>query len=154
MTPIPALTLHQPWASLVMAGVKRVENRSWAPVQLRGPDPRPMWVIIHAGLRLDKDRVMELGLAHPRLQPLLAGQFLDRGQVLGVACISRAVPVDQVIDLFATGPWCWMLDRVLQLPEPIPARGRQGLWRPDPEVGEAIAELLRASGEIADVEGA
>ncbi len=146
MTPIPALTLHQPWATLVAQGHKRVENRTWAPVQLRGPDPRPMWVIIHAGLRLDDDAVLELGHAYPRLQPLLGGRH-HRGFALGVARVSRALPVDQVIDAFAIGPWCWMIDRVLQLPEPIPAIGRQGLWRPEPVLADAVAELLREAGE-------
>ena len=31
----PCLTLHQPWASLLVYGIKRVEGRSW-PAPLRG----------------------------------------------------------------------------------------------------------------------
>ena len=28
---LPAITLHQPWASLVAHGIKNVETRSWPP---------------------------------------------------------------------------------------------------------------------------
>lgn len=127
MTPIPALTLHQPWATLVMAGAKRVENRTWAPVQLTAPVPTPLWVAIHAGVRVDRDALLEVGHAHPALQPLLSGQ-LPRGVILGIVRVERASWLADVRDPWATGPRCWMIDRVLRLEEPIPARGRQGLW--------------------------
>lgn len=42
------LTLHQPWASLMAAGLKRVETRSW-PLHYRGP------LLIHAGKKWDAD---------------------------------------------------------------------------------------------------
>ena len=45
-----AITLHQPWASLVAAGVKTVETRSWR-TSYRGP------LAIHAGLR--RPRLLE-----------------------------------------------------------------------------------------------
>lgn len=38
-----ALTIKQPWASAIMAGLKRVENRTWR-TDYRGP------LAIHAGL--------------------------------------------------------------------------------------------------------
>lgn len=39
-----ALTVHQPWASLIAAGVKRIETRSWS-TKHRGP------LAIHAAVR-------------------------------------------------------------------------------------------------------
>lgn len=39
-----ALTLHQPWASLIALGVKTIETRSWS-TKYRGP------LAIHAGLK-------------------------------------------------------------------------------------------------------
>lgn len=32
--PLPALTMHQPWATLIIAGIKPVENRGWPPSTL------------------------------------------------------------------------------------------------------------------------
>lgn len=41
-----ALTVKQPWASAIMAGLKRVENRTWR-TDYRGP------LAIHAGSSID-----------------------------------------------------------------------------------------------------
>ncbi|KAK6122729.1 hypothetical protein DH2020_043527 [Rehmannia glutinosa] len=35
----PCLTMHQPWASLLVYGIKRIEGRSW-PAPIRGPRTR------------------------------------------------------------------------------------------------------------------
>lgn len=35
---------------------------------------------------------------------------------------------DLTTNPWAVGPWCWCIDDVRLLPEPIPARGMQGLW--------------------------
>jgi hypothetical protein len=40
------LSIRQPWASLIVAGVKDVENRTW-PMRYRGR------VLIHSSLRAD-----------------------------------------------------------------------------------------------------
>lgn len=49
MTGIPAITLHQPWASLVALGVKQIETRSWpAPKSLIGQR-----LLIHASATCD-----------------------------------------------------------------------------------------------------
>ncbi|MCY4560236.1 MAG: ASCH domain-containing protein [Chloroflexi bacterium] len=43
-----AITLHQPWASLIALGLKTVETRSWpAPARLVGQT-----VAVHAGKRV------------------------------------------------------------------------------------------------------
>lgn len=46
-----ALTVHQPWADLIIAGVKDTENRTWPPpstVEL------PLRIGVHAGKQFDK----------------------------------------------------------------------------------------------------
>ena len=48
-----ALSLWQPWASLIAAGVKKVETRHW-PTAYRGP------IAIHAAKRLESDCGEEL----------------------------------------------------------------------------------------------
>ena len=46
--PMYAITLHQPWASLIALGLKTVETRSWpAPARLVGQR-----IAVHAGKRL------------------------------------------------------------------------------------------------------
>lgn len=43
-----AISIRQPWASLIVAGVKDIENRSW-PTTFRGR------ILIHAAQKIDTD---------------------------------------------------------------------------------------------------
>jgi hypothetical protein len=51
---VKALTLHQPWASLVAAGVKMIETRSWS-TRYRGP------LAIHAGAKRPRAEWFDIG---------------------------------------------------------------------------------------------
>lgn len=46
-----AITIIQPWATLIAIGAKRFETRSWATTH-RGP------IAIHAGKKIDRDAYM------------------------------------------------------------------------------------------------
>lgn len=111
-TPIRVLTVRQPWASLIISGVKDVENRSW-PTSHRG------LLAIHAATRPDP-----AGMADHRD---LAGAELDYGMVLGtvevVDCVRRARSVWAM-----PGQWHWLLANPRPLAQPFHAKGRLGLW--------------------------
>ena len=47
-------------------------------------------------------------------------------------------------DPWAVGPWCWHVDEVLALEEPIPCRGAQGLWYVPEEHVVVFRELYRS----------
>lgn len=52
-------------------------------------------------------------------------------------------PADLRDDPWAFGPWCWVVDRVELLPEPVPCRGMQGLWPVDDgAIARALWELV------------
>lgn len=123
-----ALTVHQPWASLIASGEKWVENRTWA-TSHRG------LLAIHAGkgsAYLPKDS--------PRAYPL--GAMVAVAKL--VACVPvkwfEARPLEQIIpgtnitvgDVaaheYTEGPWCWILSRAVAIDPPIPCRGAQRLW--------------------------
>lgn len=56
-----ALTLKQPWATLVAEGIKQIEFRSWK-TNYRGK------ILIHAGVGVDKEAMIqfkELNLSYP-----------------------------------------------------------------------------------------
>jgi len=145
--PLQALTLWQPWASAIMAGAKRVENRPWAPRQLLDRAPQPLWVALHASPRLQVEPWTSWeDLAH--LWPTCPGPagpwptgFLglvrfDRAQALEAAPELEADP-------WASGPLCWTVGRVLELPAPIPAKGHQRLWTVPAELVPTFRELYR-----------
>ena len=107
---IKALTIHQPFASLIVAGIKDVENRS-RPTKYRG------LLAIHAGLAADDDAMT----AH--------GHLIDdypRGVILGTVRV-----IDCVRDSkseWADRSWHWQLADPQPFETPIPAKGKLGLW--------------------------
>lgn len=128
-----ALTLTQPWATLVALGVKTIETRSW-PTNYRGA------LAIHAAKGMD-------GLARsmaqstrflPRPTRLPLGAIVAKCQLVDVVptcgretCggISEA---DEALGNYAPGRFAWVLSGVVALEEPVPARGALGLWEWEP----------------------
>lgn len=109
-----ALTVKQPWASLIASGVKRIENRTWKPPKTLAPGER---FAIHAGSGWDKR-----GEAHTAAR---RGE-LPQGRVVCTAIIDRVVT--DSTDPFWIGPYGWVL-RDIEPAESPPARGGLGLWR-------------------------
>lgn len=125
-----ALTVHQPWAKLIVSGLKRIENRIW-PTSHRGP------LLIHAG----KSRA-SLGLHETGADP-----SLTFGAIVGVVDVVNCVPVSEVAgEEFAEGPWCWVLANAIRLDEPIACDGLQGLWTPVAGVVESCRGCMERPG--------
>ena len=140
-----ALTLHQPFATLVAMGEKKIETRSW-PTTYRGS------LAIHAAKEFPKEYQALLG-QEPFLSVLEAycseqendeGQF-PRGAVIAIAqlvdCFPQFTPngnphIHQPhpdtnefhFGHYARGRYMWILKDVQLLAEPIPCRGYQQLW--------------------------
>lgn len=188
-----ALTIRQPWASLIATGAKTIETRPWR-TDYRGP------VLIHAGAHRPAtfwhhhgdddvppsiDRVSmspywewtedvddyTSGGAYRWIGPL--------GAVVAVATLRDIYPIHDVCDVIDTegvpvvwaddhclhvehdeinvdylederhfgdytgGRWAWLLDNVRPLPTPVPAKGKQGLWRPSDMLTHAVSHVLR-----------
>ena len=184
---LACLTLHQPWASLIAAGVKTIETRSWSTKHrgrigihagLRVPEPHqgPMFVgefhVAQGGTWLhgpDHDAPMAFGVLvataelvdvvpinpqvgheHEPYDPpddhiytTVDGRALYRQQVIGDPSIaSNVVGTDLTDQLplgdYSPGRYAWLLDDVRALAEPVPCRGRQGLWTLPEEVARAL----------------
>ena len=119
-----AITVKQPWASLIIHWGKDIENRSWPlPRFMRGQR-----VAIHSSAKLDKDEfasAMELiysaGLPNFDNQPM----DMPLGSIIGTVEIVDCVTQSQ-------SPWfCGEYGFVLKDPipcEPIKIRGALGFW--------------------------
>lgn len=127
-----ALTISQPFASLIADGDKWVENRKW-PTNYRG------LLAIHAGKGKQYLTASELSeyptgkvIAIATLVNCLELTHLrrmDRWQLVPGWPIDSAPIVGAVLDHDHTeGPWCWILRDVKKLSEPITINGAQGLW--------------------------
>lgn len=136
-----ALTLTQPYASLVACGAKKVETRSWK-TSYRGP------LAIHAAKTFAGIGGMNgawgfyfvngvhdvlrshFGYKSPRDLPL--GAVVATVELVDV---DTTWNVGQSIDNFeriygdyGPGRYAWVLENLKRLDTPIPAKGRQGLW--------------------------
>lgn len=160
-----AITLWQPWASLIAVGAKTIETRSWS-TKYRGP------LAIHAAKRparfenmkslvgdLAWDQWFSAGLVSedgstdeiPYGAIVATCDLVDMLPMVGwyddVECIvvgddsiDHCIPgpdegrylISAIDDQrpygeFAPGRFAWMLKNI-QLIEPVPAKGKQGLW--------------------------
>jgi len=116
-----AITLLQPWASLIIDKRKPVETRSWQ-TDYRGT------IAIHTSIKNNKevkDACLKFGY-DPKT--VIRGAVI--GTVMLVTCVkfpSKLVKIDDYGD-FTPGRYGWILADVKQFKEPIPAKGMLGLW--------------------------
>lgn len=145
-----ALTIWQPWASLIIAGVKPYEFRGWyPPASIIGRR-----IAIHAGarpvrkaeiadliLRLRSDQAWTTAL-RPDALALLEGWHANPStmwlsSILGTARLDRPYRATQITGEFGAPVndsdrekntnWAWPMMDVQPL-QPVPARGAQGFW--------------------------
>lgn len=131
-----ALTIRQPWADAIVHGTKRTENRTWTRAY-RGP------ILIHAGAGYDQQAGRTIPDLHAlSLWPntpsviLAVADIADIHQSTGTCCEPWGDPHAHV--------YHWTLANIRPLPAPVPAKGRQGLWTPSPELIAAVEQQLQA----------
>jgi activating signal cointegrator 1 len=140
-----AITIMQPYASLIAYGQKKIETRSWS-TKYRGP------LAIHAGLGKQHIDLCRQQLFWANLWPYeIAAQyslqeridkFLPLGAVIAIAELvdCEKMTMDKIVTWrdvygkneiafgdFLPGRYAWILDNVRQI-DPVPAKGRQRLW--------------------------
>lgn len=122
-----ALTLIQPWATLIVSGHKRVETRSWR-TRHRGP------LLIHAGKKIDHDYVEWLrSIGDPSAPDL---EEMPTGAALGYARLMNVLPTEifqpRGLELrygdYNPDRFAWCLAGVVAFAEPVPFPGKRGLW--------------------------
>lgn len=162
------LSLHQPWASLVVRDVKSVETRSWS-TQYRGP------IAIHASAVFSKQHREFFGNGTKNLLAARADE-LPLGAIIGLVTLYDVRSTDEIVTRMTT-PWgkdgwheeyaeanlgdvlgssdsegglgdfgpgrfAWLLHKAFALPEPIPFKGGLGLRVLPDDVDQKIAEQL------------
>lgn len=156
-----ALTLWEPWATLVAGSVKQVETRSWG-TPYRGPlavhAARKFDAEIHAHIeraRADLRKLWGLGFLRPDCQEALFDvPWQDKlGCVVAVARLADCRPMPEAPDrqeelfgAFGPGRWGWLLEDVRPVLPPVPCPGARGLWDLPAAVQERILAGFVAAG--------
>jgi len=160
-----ALTITQPWAGLIAAGIKLVENR---PRRMIKREDFGKQFAIHASREIDRKawaRIIEIApetaidypgpmAPHARLHRLAA----ITSAVIAVATLDSCLdpmacgidpshpdaaaplPIDQRRYFF--GPIGYVLRDVIALPTPVPCKGMLGFWTLPADVERAVVEQL------------
>ena len=120
-----ALTIKEPWASLIIEGYKKYEFRSWK-TNYRGK------ILIHAGMSIEKEMLERFKNYDIDVQ---------KGMIIGEAELVDCIKVTlefqnelMKIDKTVYGrsnhaeDYAWKLENVVKYDKPIPAKGQLGLW--------------------------
>lgn len=135
-----ALTIWQPWASMVALGIKKNETRGY-PISYRGP------IAIHAG-RKSVHEVWSMYIDRETREVICRSLNLTDFASLGafpLGCVLSTANLVDCIEItpyyistltsdelalgdYTIGRYAWKLADVKQFPNPVPAKGKQGLW--------------------------
>lgn len=145
-----AITILEPWASLIACGAKKIETRSWK-TKYRGK------IVIHAAKAI-QDKLMDMAAAEPFKSALAkntgcmkdnkTGLLFNPGHVIAIADLVDCVEINEshihylvlglengksneyVFGDFIVGRYAWILENVQRI-EPVPAKGQQRIWNLD-----------------------
>lgn len=158
----PVLSLSPPYGTLIAAGRKWIESRSWA-TTYRGP------LLIHQTAAPGPKGTTEAALwdlclsdSFRKALPQASPARLPRGKIIALVTLHDCRPTDEEAALhkrgwsgyvgdrltywdlteterafgnYSAGRWAWLLADVRPLPESIAARGMPGLWRWEGDLG-------------------
>jgi hypothetical protein len=143
-----ALTLWQPWAQIVVAGLKMVENRPW-----------PLWhsmtgrqVAIHAGRKWDDEcvrKVNDFWPKHDGLKDAIDRARANLGKVVGVVTFTDCVTHVEANGFPAghepwfSGPYGFIARDAREIVEGIPCKGALAFWDLPFDVEERLQAALR-----------
>lgn len=142
------LSVKQPWAGLLLSGVKKYECRGWGP-------RRPGVMLLHASSG------KALGLPELREERLYQQAVAEAGMedesewttsaIIGAVDVVRVWPPDRLpplsaMDEFLVGDledsYLWETGTRWPFAKPITCHGKLNLWRPGPELQEPIRRQL------------
>lgn len=118
------LTIKEPYATLIINGIKKYEFRTWK-TNYRGK------LLIHAGLSTDNTRMKELSTYNLKY---------NNGNILGEVTLVDCILVDELMDALLNkenplvygkdhvGIYAWKLSDPIIYDNPIPVKGKLGLW--------------------------
>lgn len=124
-----AITILQPFPSLIALGKKQYETRSWS-TNYRGE------IAIHAGLRRDKKLLTH---SNPAFSLIPDGTILRFGFIIVIAQLTDCIKMtdefilsmtelERAVGHWQVGNYAWKLENIQVLPEPIPYKGKLGFW--------------------------
>lgn len=134
-----ALSIWQPWASLIISGHKRIETRGWAaPYSIRG---QRIAIAATKTIRPEQRQAVQERIfqehysatGHPSIDDLplscvLGTVVIDGCRGVDPEFMQQLSPREEAFGNYGPGRFAWFLSDPQPLPTPIPVKGAQGLW--------------------------
>lgn len=133
---VKAITVWQPWATLLATGQKHNETRSWK-TSYRGE------ILIHAAKTDHSGILLHIPMEELKhFQDAGVVNKLPTGAIIGkvnlVDCfqideayrrkLQRENPAELAFGDYTIGRYAWVMADAILFNKPIPAKGKQGLW--------------------------
>ncbi len=150
-----AITLTQPWASLMILGEKFFETRSW-PTKYRGP------IAIHAAMGFPT-RIKKLARCQEPFRSILAKhgitdpEQLPTGAILGVTSISGCARTEAVRENFSPleiqfgdysdGRYVFGTSSVRKCKVPVSCPGALGIWKVSDQIAAEVIRQIEERGK-------
>ena len=147
-----ALTLYQPWATLIAELLKHFETRTWRPQDARIGER----IAIHAGKVTDAwFRKSPLVTRSLGTEPLPSGAIVALVVLASVHRTPRTGGMPEALrdapqgademefGNYAPNRWIWQLEAIQRLPEPVACPGNRTLWTVPQEIVQ-LCELQLA----------
>jgi ASCH domain len=139
---IPALSIRQPWAELILRGVKTIEIRTWSDLY-RGD------LYVHTGKMADGYKILDYNMAD-----IFRGGYVGIVELVAILSFTpenwRLWQKKHLSDHpFHPGTYAWILRNPRRFERPLPAPGKLRLYQPDPEIA-AVLKNIRAIGLASD----
>lgn len=134
-----AITIKQPWATLIALGLKEFETRSWA-TKHRGS------IAIHAGKSIDKEAYEDFSndlkaVGIENIKQLPIGSVIATASLVECHKVIKEYPKQNTAEVaefyidgkeynygfYEPGRYAWQLSNVKAI-EPVPAKGQLSLW--------------------------
>ncbi|XP_073025468.1 uncharacterized protein [Primulina eburnea] len=147
----PCLTMHQPWASLLVYGIKRIEGRSW-------PSPITGRLWIHAAGKVPEPETIKAMEDFYREIYAMDGvtdvkfpEHYPVSRLLGCVEVVGCVTCDELVSWEAINAgvrvegqtaFCWLCERPQKLVVPFEMRGYQGVYNLERKIYESAVRGL------------
>ena len=127
-----AISLWQPWASLIGLGLKQYETRKWR-TNYRGK------LVICSAKKISKKQKQDYAILSQKYQIDMDWNDLPFGSAIAICdlvdCVEMTNNLIQTISEterdcgdWQKGRYAWKLDNIRVLDNPTPVKGQQGLW--------------------------
>ena len=146
-----ALSLTQPWALLVVLGLKQWETRSWSTkfrgrVYIHAAKNFPGWAKDYFNVHIDfRNALNPLGYTSPTQLPL--GAIIGRVEIVRVEQTYKVRDglsrIELVFGDYSPGRFAFLMQNPVHFKTYIPAIGKLGFWK----IPDEAARLIQAEEE-------